>query len=126
MLKGIEVESASPGKLTCTLVVTESLCNRLGNLHGGAAAVILDCITSLALRTLARDGFWETTGVSRSLNLTYLRPAAMDTRIRVEGEVVQAGRNLAHLTGRISRVDGGETCVTGTHDKSYINPKAKL
>ena len=122
----IEEVDEEQHRVSFTMTVTEALCNRNENLHGGAAATIMDCITSYALLTISREGFWENIGVSRTLSTTYLRPILKGTKIRLEGEVVHAGRKLASLTGRISRFDDGEVCVTCTHDKAVIEAKSNL
>jgi acyl-coenzyme A thioesterase 13 len=83
--------------VTYAFTVTPAFCNRFGALHGGAAALIFDICTTTALATVARPGFWLDGGVSRNLNVTYLRPVMAGTECLVEGEVVQAGRRLCEF-----------------------------
>ena len=107
-----------------TLTVTPTLCNKAGNLHGGAAATILDNLTSTALLTIARPGFLDAGHVSRTLTTTYLRPVPPGV-YRVESEVVSAGKSLAHVRGAIVTMDG-KVCVSCTHDKYVFTREAKL
>ena len=109
---------------TYSLTVTPPLCNKAGNLHGGAAATILDNLTSTALLTIARPGFLDAGHVSRTLTTTYLRPVPPG-EYRVESEVVSAGKTLAHVRGAIVTLDG-KVCVTCTHDKYVFTREAKL
>lgn len=106
------------------LTVTPAFCNKAGNLHGGAAATILDNLTSTALLTIARPGFLDAGHVSRTLTTTYLRPVPPGV-YRVESEVVSAGRTLAHVRGEIKTLDG-KVCVSCTHDKHVFQRETKL
>jgi acyl-coenzyme A thioesterase 13 len=50
------------------------MCNPLGNLHGGAAATLVDTVTSASLALLATDSFWGypmISGVSLTLDMQY-------------------------------------------------------
>jgi acyl-coenzyme A thioesterase 13 len=116
--------SAATQSTVYSFTVVPALCNKAGNLHGGAAATVLDNLTSSALLTIARPGFLDAGHVSRTLTVTYLRPVPPGV-YRVESEVVSAGRSLAHVRGRI--VDAqGKTCVSCTHDKHVFTREAKL
>jgi len=109
-----------------TLNVTPELCNKGGNLHGGAAATILDTLTSTALLTIAKPGFLDYGHVSRNLSTTYLRPLPAGSQARVECEVVAAGKNTAMVRGVIKTLDG-KIAVFCAHDKAvFKNPAAKL
>jgi len=111
---------------TWTLNVTPELCNKGGNLHGGAAATILDSLTSTALLTIAKPGFLDAGHVSRNLNTTYLRPLPAGSKALVECEVVAAGKNTAMVRGVIKTADG-KIAVFCAHDKAvFKKPAAKL
>lgn len=66
----------------------------MGNLHGGASATLFDYCTSMALVPVSREGFWNFVGVSRTLNVTYLRPMPTGTIVLIECEVIHAGKKL--------------------------------
>jgi uncharacterized protein (TIGR00369 family) len=89
---------------TFGFTVTAPFCNRLGALHGGAAALIFDICTSCTLAPIAYPGFWAAAGVSRTLNVTYLRPAPRGTKCLIECEVVHAGKRLCERLGLASAV----------------------
>lgn len=57
-----------------TFTVPAILANKSYNLHGGAAATLLDSLTSTALMTVSRPGFVDAGHVSRALDTKYLRP----------------------------------------------------
>ena len=124
--KGLVLVEAVPSKTTWELEIGSHLCNKSGNLHGGAAATILDNLTSTALLTVAKPGFLDGGHVSRTITMTYLRPVPMGSKVFIECEVQAAGRNTANISGKIF-IDG-KLCVSCIHDKAVFarNPTAKL
>lgn len=48
------------------------------------------------------DGYWELAGVSRQLNVTYLRPAPLDSKILFKCRVVMLGKRTAALSCEVS------------------------
>lgn len=101
----------------------------MGNLHGGATALLIDMTTTLALAPISKPGFWQYAGVSRTLSVTYLRPAPVGRRIRIIAEVVQAGRTVCTLKGRVEDEETGKLLSIAEHGKVAIDPpveKSKL
>ncbi|KAF1984266.1 Thioesterase/thiol ester dehydrase-isomerase [Aulographum hederae CBS 113979] len=122
-LKSASVDPSDPSlaRLIYTLHIHPSLCNGGANLHGGAVALIFDMCTSMAIGCVAREGFWDSGHVSRSLNCTYLRPAAEGTDVSVEVETVHLGKKMA-LTRGVIRNGQGKVCYTCEHDKASLGP----
>ncbi|KAL8382696.1 hypothetical protein RB595_006469 [Gaeumannomyces hyphopodioides] len=110
---------------TYRYTVPKSHCNRLGSLHGGAAATLYDFATTLPLVLISRPGFWEQMGVSRSLSVTYVRPAPAGTTILVECQVIAVGGRLCALRGVMRREDNGQVLSTCEHGKVNIDPPVK-
>lgn len=109
--------------VTFSFPVKKFYTNIMGSLHGGAQATIFDALTSLALQAVADStkGQWlEGGGVSRTLNVTYLRPAQIGERVLVECEVVQAGKRLCFLRGVMKREKDGAIISTCEHNKSIV------
>lgn len=119
----LELLDAQPNSTKWSMVISPELCNKSGNLHGGAAATLLDNLTSTALVTIAKPGFLDAGHVSRTITMTYVRPVPMGSKAIVECEVQAAGRNTANVVGKIF-VDG-KLCVSCVHDKAvFQSPKA--
>jgi acyl-coenzyme A thioesterase 13 len=116
----LRLTAATEGTATFKFTVAKEYCNRMGNLHGGAAALIFDICTTCALVPIAREGFWQFVGVTRNLNITYLRPAPMGAEVEVFCEVVHAGQRLATIRGEI-RKDGKVLSIC-EHLKATIDP----
>ena len=116
----IDPQDPNIGHTTFALTVPRSLCNAGGNLHGGAVALIFDMCTSMSVSVCAREGFWDTGHVSRTLNCTYLRPAPEGTELLVESEVVHLGKSQAALKGVMRRKDDGKICYTCEHGKAKV------
>ncbi|GAP88664.2 putative thioesterase superfamily protein [Rosellinia necatrix] len=78
---------------------------------------------------ISRPGFWQYGGVSRTLNVTYLRPVPVGTTVDVECEVVHAGQRLSTLRGvmRTATDDGtnGPVLAICEHGKVNIDPPAE-
>jgi acyl-coenzyme A thioesterase 13 len=95
--------------VTIRLTIPKEFNNRIGNLHGGAAAAIFDNLSSVALAVWASHcapteelaARWQTTGVSRTLNTSYLRPVKVGEEVDVLNEVVGVGKNLGKWLVRL-------------------------
>ena len=99
--------------------VRDFMCNKDANLHGGAASTIFDNLSSTALLTIGKPGFWNNMGVSRSLSVVYHRPLPVDATVELICRVVSAGRRLTHLEAVMETADGkiGASCI---HEKVRI------
>lgn len=65
---------------TSRLFVGAEYGNYNGVMHGGAAGVIFDMLTTIALGPVARPGFWTFLGgVTRTLNISYLKAVPIST-----------------------------------------------
>lgn len=119
--------SASLRQMIYRVVVPPSLCNKDSVLHGGAATTILDNLSSTALFTVARPGFWENMGVSRSLYVVFHRAVPVGSSMLITCEVASAGRNMATLRAEMRVEAGGALCVSCVHDKFHTGvPKAMI
>lgn len=123
----VSIKQTSKGTCTATFKfkVDEYYCNGSDNLHGGAQATIFDILTSVALQAIGTPDFWVTPGVSRTLNVTYLRPAPLGSEVLCEVEIVHTGRNLSLQTGRLKRASDGAVLSTCEHNKVAV-PVPKL
>ncbi|ODA78029.1 hypothetical protein RJ55_06632 [Drechmeria coniospora] len=126
----LDVDSASAAfphpSVTFTYTVQPDHCNRLGNLHGGAAATLFDFCTTMPLAIINRPGFWQYLGVSRSLNVTYLRPVPAGEEVLIECQIVQVGKKLASLRGVMMRKRDGLLLCMCDHGKVNVDPDANL
>lgn len=95
--------------------------NRMGNMHGGAVAMILDMCTTMTAAPLAREDFWWFGGVSRTLSMTYLRPVRMGMDLLIECEVLQQGTRLATIRGQVRDKKTGLLLSLAEHNKASIN-----
>lgn len=109
-----------------SMSVPASLCNKDGNLHGGAASTVLDNLSSTALFTVARPGFWDNMGVSRSLYLMFYRPVPAGSRVKVICSVVATGKRMASMKAEIRTEDDNKLCVSCIHDKVAVQSQVKL
>ncbi|KEF56505.1 uncharacterized protein A1O9_06692 [Exophiala aquamarina CBS 119918] len=121
---GFQLLEAVPNRTVWEAVITSRLCNKSGNLHGGAAATLMDNLTSTALVTISKPGFLDAGHVSRTITMSYLRPVPKGSTVRIECEVQAAGRNTANLLGRM--FVNGKLAVTCVHDKAVFSSRSKL
>ena len=84
--------------------------------------MIVDMCTTMAVAPVARRDFWWFGGVSRKLDVTYLRPVMSGRTVRVECEVVQIGRALATIHAKIRRKSDGVILCFGEHNKAAVDP----
>ena len=100
--------------------VTSKHCNKLGSVHGGCIATILDDVTSFALPS-------ELITVSVDMNVSFLRGIPKDVTIYIYGAVIRIGRTLAFVSGKIfSPQDPSIIYTTFTQTKFILNPPSKL
>ncbi|KAL2834153.1 HotDog domain-containing protein [Aspergillus pseudoustus] len=130
MRKHIKLENAwsdgQSAKAVFFLKVVPEYSNRMGNMHGGAMAMIYDMCTTMCAAPLARDDFWVFGGVSRTLSVTYLRPVRSSMDILIECEVLQQGRRLTTIRGQMKDKSDGSLLSVAEHNKAsieFVNPK---
>lgn len=112
--------------ITFAYTVQPDHCNRMQNLHGGCAATLFDYCTTLPLALVNKVGFWQFMGVSRTLNVTYMRPAPAGEELLIECEIVQVGKKLATLRGVMRRKKDGQITALCEHGKVNVDPEVKL
>ncbi|KAF2811097.1 uncharacterized protein BDZ99DRAFT_462376 [Mytilinidion resinicola] len=120
------VDANGAGFVAFELEITEPYSNLNDVMHGGAAGVIFDMATTSALCPLARPGYWEFMGgVTRTLNLSYLKAVPIGTTVRLESKVLQVGRQMAMIQGKMTSLDGKVIYATVEHHKvnSPVKPE---
>jgi acyl-coenzyme A thioesterase 13 len=102
------------------ITVEDFMCNKDGNLHGGAATTILDNLSSTSLLTVGVPGFWDNFGVSRSLIVIFHKgiPRGMD--LQVECTVVAVGRKMATMRA-VLKNDDGTIYASCVHEKFAVS-----
>lgn len=67
---------------------------------------------------MATPGYWEFMGgVTRSLNISYLKAVPIGTRVRMSSKVVKLGKQMAMIRGEMTSLDGQTTYCTVEHHK---------
>jgi uncharacterized protein (TIGR00369 family) len=97
-------EKTKKGKIVVEMMVTEGMSNQLGNMHGGCAATILDCVTSMVLYLHTSGVFgesWSMLGVSQSIQIIYTAPAPVGAYIDIECVTLAVGRSVAVIQVRL-------------------------
>lgn len=84
--------------------------------HGAAITTFFDMTTSLAIVAANSPG-WGSTGVSRRLDVTYLKPPVEGEDVLIECEVMSIGKRLASIRGLLKREKDGALLATCQHDK---------
>lgn len=81
------IPSPTTARITYCFPVLAEYLNPAGTLHGGQQAAFYDVATSWLLYLVRRKGSWTSAGTSRSLTVTYLRPAVLGEGVIMECEV---------------------------------------
>lgn len=97
--------------VTVRLQVTEAHANPLGMLHGGAAATLVDVLTSLPV-VLVSSGEagepWSLLGVSTSINTTYLSASPVGSWLDFVARIESVGRSILVLSCDVFDVPDGQ------------------
>ncbi|CZR65932.1 related to thioesterase family protein [Phialocephala subalpina] len=120
-LRFINATSTPTATVTFELMIAPPLCNRMSNLHGGAASLIFDMCTTMAVAPISRVDFWAFGGVSRTLTVTFLRPVSVGTVVVIECEVIQIGKQLATIRGVMKRKSDWKVLCTAEHNKARMD-----
>lgn len=136
------IDAGTDGSVSFELHVSPNFSNLNDVMHGGAAGVIFgvfslffisssssfltghlrsfaaDMATTTALCPVAKPGYWEFMGgVTRSLNISYLRAVPIGTTVRLDSKVVSVGKQMAMIRGTMTSLDGKVTYCTVEHHK---------
>lgn len=109
--KLLSLEAARCGEVTVRVRVNHSLQNPMHSLHGGAAAMLVDNITTAAIMS---SGSYP--GVSVSMSLQFVEGCTPGELLTVTAKVTKRGEILMHSEAKIRRQDG-TLVARGTHVK---------
>jgi len=122
VMNNMKLIDASPeGSVVFELLISDKYSNLNDVMHGGAAGVIFDMATTSALCPLATPGYWEFMGgVTRTLNISYLKAVPIGTTVRLSSEVIQVGRTMAMIQGKMTSLDNKIIYATVEHHKVNV------
>lgn len=112
LLMTVEPVGGEIGNIVFEMKVEPKHANAFDTLHGGAAAYLVDALSSVSQLTLDRPP-----GVSVELQLRYLRAAKVGKTILIETETQKSGKNLLFSNVLIKDKETGQLLVHGTHTK---------
>ncbi|KAK5120230.1 hypothetical protein LTR85_006436 [Meristemomyces frigidus] len=116
------IEAKKLGNSSARIVYRFPVKNEYLNPSGGFhAATFLDVGTSFLIHLVSRPGFWPSGGTSRTLNVTYLRPAKEGDVLRMECDIVHMGKRLCLLKGAILREKDGAVVSVCEHNKVNLS-----
>lgn len=116
----VDLEDNTTAKATFRVTIPPLYANNPvggGEMHGGAVATLLDNSTSITL--MASKRYWGQ-GMSRSMNVTYLRTPKEGDRCLIEAEVVHIGRRVATIHGRLMRESDRVLLAVCSHEKMRV------
>ncbi|XP_076999925.1 acyl-coenzyme A thioesterase 13 isoform X1 [Tamandua tetradactyla] len=113
VLEKVTLVSTSPGKVICEMQVEEEHANKLGTLHGGLTATLVDTISTMALLCTERGA----PGVSVDMNITYMSPAKIGEDIVITAHVLKQGKTLAFASVDLTNKATGKLIAQGRHTK---------
>ncbi|XP_020135717.1 acyl-coenzyme A thioesterase 13 isoform X1 [Microcebus murinus] len=117
ILEKVTVVSAVPGKVVCEMKVEEEHTNRMGTLHGGLTATLVDDISTVALLCTERG----LPGVSVDMNITYMSPAKIGEDVVITAHILKQGRTLAFASVDLTNKATGKLVAQGRHTKHLGN-----
>ncbi|XP_051025309.1 acyl-coenzyme A thioesterase 13 [Acomys russatus] len=117
VLEKVTLVSAAPEKIICELKVEEQHANKLGTLHGGLTATLVDSISTMALMCTERG----LPGVSVDMNITYMSPAKIGEEILITAYILKQGKTLAFASVDLTNKATGKLIAQGRHTKHLGN-----
>ncbi|XP_074128933.1 acyl-coenzyme A thioesterase 13 [Sminthopsis crassicaudata] len=113
VIEKVNILSTSPGKVVCEMKVGEEHTNRMGTLHGGLTATLVDVVSTVALMNTERGK----PGVSVDMNITYLSPAKIGEEILIAAHILKQGKTLAFASVDLTNKTTGKLVAQGRHTK---------
>ncbi|XP_006888747.1 PREDICTED: acyl-coenzyme A thioesterase 13 [Elephantulus edwardii] len=117
VLEKVMPVSFAPGKLVCEMKVEEQHANKMGTLHGGLTATLIDSISTVALLCTERG----VPGVSVDMNITYMSPAKIGEDILITAHILKQGKTLAFASVDLTNKATGKIIAQGRHTKHLGN-----
>ncbi|KAK7079686.1 Acyl-coenzyme A thioesterase 13 [Halocaridina rubra] len=111
----LRIVSAAEGKCTAELTIDEDHQNRMGGLHGGLIATLVDVVAAKAVMSTGK----ATKGVVTNLRISYARRARVGEDIVIIADTDKVGKNISFCRVTISQKDTGKLVATGSHT-AYI------
>lgn len=122
-MKNVELLSVSAADSSIVYKFTPSqhYANLNNVVHGGAFGVLFDMFTMSALGTISCLDYWEFMGgVSRSINMSFIRAVPVGKTIYFRCKVVQHGRTMALIRGLCTDESGKTVYATAEHHKVNV------
>ncbi len=112
-LLGVDIDDVEPGRIVLSCRPTEVHLNRVGTIHGGYAASVLDTAATLCFLSTHGPGEMSST---IDLTIKYIRPLFPGMGVlRCEGQVISAGKQLgvteARLVDEVGKIYAHATCT---------------
>ncbi|KAF2457107.1 thioesterase family protein-like protein [Lineolata rhizophorae] len=112
------IDATPDGRVEYEFTIPNHFSNLNNVMLGGAAGIIFDVTTTTALGTIARHGFWDYLGgVSRILNVSFLKAVPLGETVKIKSCVIQAGKTMCMIRGEMNSMDGKTTYCTAEHHK---------
>ncbi|EDW68969.2 acyl-coenzyme A thioesterase 13 [Drosophila virilis] len=108
----VKITNGGEGRCVGEFIVAAEHLNRLGSLHGGLTATILDNITTYALMSKGSHP-----GVTSSLSVSYLAAAKPGDVIEVDAKTLHAGRKMAYIECVLRNKADGKIIAKGGQTK---------
>ncbi len=93
-MTAFRVVEVGEGRASIECDVTDEVKNRMGSLHGGAIATLVDDAGTAAIASADTEGRF---GVTTDLNVSYFA-AAFEGTVMARAAVLKSGRTLAFVT----------------------------
>ncbi|KAI5130368.1 acyl-coenzyme A thioesterase 13 [Manis pentadactyla] len=117
VLQKVTLVSAVPGKVVCEMKVEEEHINKMGTLHGGLTATLVDNISTMALLCTERGA----AGVSVDMSISYMSPAKLGEDVMITAHVLKQGKTLAFASVDLTNKATGKLIAQGRHTKHLGN-----
>lgn len=111
----VKITSGGEGKCTAEFTVSSEHLNRLGGLHGGFTATLVDMVTTYALMSKPCHP-----GVSVSISVDYLKAAKEGDDVLIDANLLKAGKKLAFLECILKHKKDNSIIAKGSHTK-YVD-----